>query len=42
MQSISLSLDIAKFGSEKNADVSRTKGLFYVINTFFGSFLGKV
>ena len=26
----------------KNADVSRTPGLFHVINIFFGSSLGKV
>ena len=36
MQSISVLLDIAKFTDfqGKNADVSRTQGLFQVINIF--------
>ena len=44
MQSTSVYLDIAKFANFKwkNPDVSRTQGLFHVINIFFGSSLGKV
>ena len=42
MQPISVFRDIAKFeGSvKKNADVSRTQGMYHVIYIFFGSSLG--
>ena len=44
MQSMSLFLAIAKFADFrwKNADTSRTQGLYHVIHTFFESSLGKV
>ena len=44
MSSMSVFLDIAKFADfrRKNADVSRTLGLCYMIHIFFGSSLGKV
>ena len=44
MQSISVFLDIAKFGDfwGKNTDVSRIQEVCHVINIFFGSSLGKV
>ena len=37
-------LDIAKFADFqwKNVDISRTQGVFHVINIFFESSLGKV
>ena len=43
MKSISGFLDIAKFSDFrlKNADVSRTQEVFYVIHIFFGSSIGK-
>ena len=43
MQSISVFFDKAKFSNfrSKNADVSKTQGLSYVINIFFASSLGK-
>ena len=44
MQSISVFLGVAKFADfrRKNADVSRTQGVCYVIHIFFGLSLGKV
>ena len=44
MQSIYVFLGIAKVADFelKNADVSRTKGLCYMIYKLFGSSLGKV
>ena len=44
MESISAFLDIAKFADFwcKNADVSRTQGICYVIHIFFRSSLGMV
>ena len=45
MNSMSVFLDIAKFADfrRKNADVSRTLGVCYMIHIFFfGSSLGKV
>ena len=44
MQSISVLLDIAKFVDfpEESADVSRTQGLFHMINIFHGFSLGKI
>ena len=43
MQSISVFLDIAKFGDfqGKDAHVSRTQELCHVIHIFFGSYLRK-
>ena len=43
MKSISGFLDIAKFSDFrlKNADVSRTQEVSYVIHIFFGSSIGK-
>ena len=43
MKSISVFLDIAKFANFrwKNADVSKTQGVYHVIIIFFGSYLGK-
>ena len=43
MQSISVFFDIAKFSNfrSKNADISKTQGLFHVTNIFFVSSLGK-
>ena len=40
MQSVSVS-DVTKF-DVKNADLSRTQGVCYVIQIIFGSSLGKV
>ena len=44
IMSIFIFLDIGKSADFwwKNADVSRTQGLCHVINTLFGSSLGKV
>ena len=44
MQSIIVASDIAKFADFqwKNADVSRSQGVCYVIHIFYGSSLGKV
>ena len=44
MQSISVFLDITKVADfqGKNADVSRTQGVNYVIYVFWGSFADKV
>ena len=44
MQSRSVFLDIAKFADfrQKNADLSGTQGVCYVIQIFFGSSLCKV
>ena len=44
MQSISVFLDITKVADFqwKNADVSRTQGVNYVIYVFWGSFADKV
>ena len=43
MQAISVFLDTAKFPDFcwKNADASRTQGVYHVIHIFFGSPLGK-
>ena len=43
MESISVFFDIAKFSNFclKNADVSKTQGLFHVTNIVFVSSLGK-
>ena len=44
IQSICVFLDVAKFADLrlKNADVSRTQEMYYVIYEFFGYSLGKV
>ena len=44
MQSVSTFRNKATFSDfcGKNANVSRTQGLFHVINIFFGSSVGKV
>ena len=44
MQSVFVFLVIAKFADFrlKNANVSRTQGVYHLIHTFFGSYLGKV
>ena len=44
MQSIFVFLDKTKFADFrlKNADASRTQGMFHTIYIFFGSSLGKV
>ena len=43
MQSISVFFDVEKFADFWwNNAVSRTQGVCHVINTFFGSSLGKV
>ena len=43
MESISVFRDIANFTiSSKNAEVSRTQGVYHVIHMFFESSLGKV
>ena len=44
MQSLSVFFDITKIADFwwKNADVSRTQRVCYVIHIFFGSTLGKV
>ena len=44
MQSMSLFRDTTNVADFrwKNADVSRTQGMFHVIYTFFVAFLGKV
>ena len=43
MQYIHVLLDIAKLADfqSKIADINRTHGMCYVIDIFFGSFLGK-
>ena len=44
MQSIAVFFDIAKFADFwwRNAVANRTQGVCHVIQTFFGSSLGKV
>ena len=44
MQFMSVFLDITKFADFrwKNADVTRTQGMYHVIHIFFESSLGKV